>query len=156
MSWLIDTTPLRVSHDFRRLWVGQAVSFVGSTITVAALPYQVFHATDSSLAVGLLGVAQLVPLLACSLLGGALADGLDKRKLLLAVSSGQMACSAALAVNASLPDPKVWLMFVLGAVASGLFAFSFPVLRSLLPLLLDEELRPAGYALQSTYGSFGM
>jgi len=156
VSLLIDTTPLRVSHDFRRLWIGQAVSFVGSTITTAALPYQVFHATGSTLAVGLLGVAQLVPLLACSLLGGALADGLDKRRLLLAVTAAQMACSGALALNASLPHPQIWLMFVLGAVASGVFAFSFPVLRSLLPLLLDEELRPAGYALQSTYGSFGM
>jgi MFS family permease len=156
VSLLIDTTPLRVSHDFRRLWLGQAVSFVGATITMAALPYQVFHATDSSLAVGLLGVAQLVPLLACSLLGGALADGLDKRKLLLAVTGAQLACSAALTANALLPHPRLWLMYVLGAIGSGVFAFSFPVLRSLLPLLLTEDLRPAAFALQSTYGSFGM
>ena len=66
MRLLVDTTPLRVSRDFRRLWVGQAVSFVGSMITVAALPYQVFHQTGSSLAVGLLGMAQLGPLLVFS------------------------------------------------------------------------------------------
>lgn len=156
MGVLLDLTPLRVSTDFRRLWIGQAVSFVGSTITVAALPYQVFHQTGSSLAVGLLGVAQLVPLLACSLMGGALADSLDKRTLLLAVTVGQLTCSLALAVNASLDHPQLWVLYLLGAVSSGLFALSFPVLRSLLPLLLDEPLRPAAFALQSTYGSFGM
>ena len=58
MRLFVDTTPLRVSRDFRRLWIGQAVSFLGTTITMAALPFQVFHETGSSLAVGLLGVAQ--------------------------------------------------------------------------------------------------
>ena len=156
MRLLVDTTPLRVSRDFRRLWVGQAVSFVGSMITVAALPYQVFHQTGSSLAVGLLGLAQLGPLLVFSLVGGAFADSVDKRRLLLGVTAVSAGCSALLAVNASLDRPQLWLLYVLGAVASAAFAVSFPVLRSLLPLLLDEEVRPAAFALQSTYGSFGM
>jgi len=156
MRLLVDTTPLRVSHDFRRLWIGQAVSFFGSMITTAALPYQVFHATGSSFAVGMLGVVQLGPLLLFSLVGGALADGFDKRKLLLGVTAISMACSLALAINASLDHPQVWLLYVLGAAAAAMFAVSFPVLRSLLPLLLDNDLRPAGFALQSTYGSFGM
>lgn len=132
------------------------MSFIGSTMSVAALPYQVFQETGSSLAVGLLGVAQLVPLLGCSLVGGALADGIDKRRLLLAVTAGQLLCSVGLAVNASFGDPQLWLMYGLGAALSAAFALSFPVLRSLLPLLLDEPIRPAGFALQATYGSFGM
>jgi MFS family permease len=156
MRLFVDTTPLRASRDFRRLWIGQAVSFFGSTITVAALPYQVFHQTGSSFAVGLLGVVQLGPLLLFSLVGGAFADSIDKRRLLLGVTATSLGCSAALAVNASLDHPQLWLLYVLGAAASGSFAVSFPVLRSLLPLLLEEELRPAAFALQSTYGSFGM
>jgi MFS family permease len=156
VALLLDTTPLRVSPDFRRLWAGQAVSFVGSMVTTAALPYQVFHATGSSLAVGLLAVAQLVPLVAMSFVGGALADGVDKRRLLLAVNAAALTCSAALALNASLDHPQVWLLYVLGAVSSAIFAVSYPVTRSLLPLLLDEPLRPAAFALQATYGSFGM
>jgi MFS family permease len=153
---LVDTTPLRVSRDFRRLWAGQAVSFAGSMISTAALPYQVFHATGSSLAVGLLGVAQLVPLLLFSVVGGALADSVDKRVLLLGVNACALTTSALLAINASLDHPMVWLLFVLGATSSAIFAVSYPVTRSLLPMLLGPELRPAAYALQSTYGSFGM
>jgi MFS family permease len=156
MRVLIDTTPLRVSRDFRRLWFGQAVSFVGSMITTAALPFQVFHETNSSLAVGLLGVAQLGPLLVCGVVGGGLADRVDKRRLLLAVTAVSLACSVTLAVNATLHQPQLWLLYLVGAVASGVFAVSFAVLRSLLPLLLKEDLRPAAFALQATYGSFGM
>jgi len=156
MGLLIDTTPLRVSPDFRRLWIGQAVSFLGSTMTAAALPYQVFHQTHSSLDVGLLGVAQLGPLVVLGIVGGALADSIDKRVLLIVVTIAAGACSAGLAVNASLDHPQLWLLYVLGAIASGVAAVTFPVLRSLLPLLLEEPLRPAAFALQSTYGSFGM
>jgi MFS family permease len=156
MGLLIDTTPLRVSRDFRRLWIGQAVSFLGTTMTAAALPFQVYHQTHSSLDVGLLGVAQLGPLLVFSLIGGALADSVDKRILLIGVTMAALACSAGLAVNASLDRPQLWLLYVLGAAAGGVTAVTFPVLRSLLPLLLEEPLRPAAFALQSTYGSFGM
>ena len=156
MTLLVDVTPLRVSRDFRLLWLGQAVSFVGTTVTMAALPYQVFQETRSSVAVGLLGVAQLVPLLTFSLLGGALADAVDKRRLLITVDLVSIACVAALAANAALDSPQVWLLFVLGATSSGVMAVSYPTTRSLLPLLLGEDLRPAGYALQATYGSFGM
>lgn len=153
---LVDITPLRVSPDFRRLWAGQAVSFFGTTITIAALPYQVFHATGSSFDVGLLGLAQLAPLMGFSLLGGALADSFDKRRLLLVVITISLTCSALLGLNASLDHPQIWLMFVVGAASSGAFALTYPVTRAYLPMLVPEELRPAAYALQSTYGTFGM
>jgi MFS family permease len=153
---LLDVTPLRVSSDFRRLWIGQAVSFLGSMITTAALPYQVYQQTGSNLAVGVLGVVQLGPLLVFSVVGGAVADSVDKRRLLLLVTTLSLTSSVALTVNASLDEPRLWVLYVLGAAASGVTAVAFSVVRSLLPLLLDPELRPAGYALQSTYGSFGM
>ncbi len=153
---MLDTKPLRVSRDFRLLWLGQAVSFLGTTMTTAALPLQVYDRTHSSVMVGLLGAAQLVPMLACSIAAGALADSVDKRKLLLGVTAASMLCSIGLAVNAGLSHPQLWLLFVLGAVNAALLAMTFPALRSLLPLLLEPEMRPAGFALQATYGSFGM
>ena len=150
MGVLVDITPLRVSPDFRRLWSGQAISLVGTTMTSAALPFQLFHLTGSSLAVGLLGLVELGPLLVFSIIGGALADGRDKRRLLLGVSAAALVCALALAVNASLDQPQVWVLYVVGAVSSAILAVGHPVSRSLLPLLLPDDLRPAAFALQST------
>src|SRR5438132_674140 len=155
MRLLVDTTPLRVSRDFRRLWIGQAVSVFGTTVTTAALPFQVFEQTGSSLAVGLLGAAELGPLLVCAVVGGSFADRVDKRRLLLGVTAISLLCSSTLALNASLDHPQLWLMFVVGAVASGVTAISFATMRSLLPLLLEQDLRPAGFALQSIYTTLG-
>jgi MFS family permease len=156
MGLLVDTTPLRVSPNFRRLWIGQSVSFLGGMITTAALPYQVFHQTGSTLAVGMLGLAQLGPLLVFSVVGGALADSIDKRRVLLIVTVAALVVSLGLAANASMDTPQLWLMYVLGAATSAVVAVTYAVLRSLLPMLVSEELRPAAFALQSTYGSFGM
>jgi len=155
MRLLVDTTPLRVSRDFRRLWAGQAVSLFGSMITTSALPFQVFDQTHSSLAVGLLGAAELVPLLVCAVVGGSFADRIDKRRLLLVVTTVSLLCSATLAVNASLGHPQLWLLYVVGPLISGVTAISFAVVRALLPLLLEQDLRPAGFALQSMYTSLG-
>jgi len=142
--------------DFRRLWAGQAVSFVGSMMTSAVLPFQIYHQTHSSLDVGLLGLAQLGPLLFFAILGGALADSFDKRRMLLVVTAVAICCSGGLAVNATLDHPQLWVVFVLGAATAAVFGSTTPVVRSLLPLLLEVELRPAAFTLQSTYGSFGM
>jgi MFS family permease len=123
---------------------------------MAALPFQVFHQTHSSLAVGLLGVAELGPLLVCSVVGGGFADRVDKRRLLLVITAAALVCSAILTANATLAHPQLWLLYVGGAAVSGVSGASFPLMRSLLPLLLEEDLRPSAFALQATYGSFGM
>src|SRR5262249_44957920 len=94
-------------------------------------------------------------LLLCAIVGGSFADRIDKRRLLLAVTTVSLVCSATLAVNASLDHPQLWLLYVVGPLASGVTAISFAGLRSLLPLLLEQDLRPAGFALQSMYTSFG-
>jgi MFS family permease len=156
MRLLVDVTPLRVSRDFRRLWIGQAVSLFGTMITTAALPFQVFHLTGSSVSVGLLGLAQLGPQVFFAVVGGALADRIDKRTLLLWATVFAMACSALLVLNASLDHPRLWVLFVIGAASSSVMGMTFAAVRSMLPLLLEAELRPAAFALQSMYGSFGM
>ncbi len=138
------------------LWIGQAVSFFGAMITMAALPYQLYRETGSSVAVGLLGLAQLGPMLMCGLLGGALADAFDKRLMLRVLGVAAGISSALLAVNASLEHPRLWALYVLGVISTSIGALIFPVMRSLLPLLLEEALRPAAFTLQATYGSFGM
>src|ERR1043165_8706751 len=98
---LLDLTPLRRHRDFRLLFVGQFVSFFGSMITYVAVPYQLYQLTASSLLVGLLGVVQLVPLVLFGLWGGAYADAMDRRRLLIGAEGLLTLLSGALALNAA-------------------------------------------------------
>ena len=103
----IDLTPLRESRDLRWLLAGQLVSLLGNQLTAVAIPYQVYRLTGSSLDVGLVSLAQLIPLLICSLYGGTVIDATDRRKLLIRVELVMALCSAGLGINTDLGDPVV-------------------------------------------------
>jgi len=104
----------------------------------------------------MLGLAQLGPMLVFGLVGGAFADGHDKRRVLLGVSVIAMACSVASGHQRPPRTPPALVMYALGAVAGATFAVTFSRRAFATAALLDVELRPAAFALQSTYGSFGM
>ena len=108
-----DLRPLRRHRDYRLLTLGQSVSFFGSMVTYVAVPYQVYELTDSSLAVGMVGVVQMAAILALAFLGGALADAADRRRLVRLAEAGELACCWPSSVNASLDRPPVWPVFVL-------------------------------------------
>src|SRR5918997_5985114 len=110
-SLAIDIGPLKRHREFRLLYIGQGVSFAGSMITYVAIPFQVYQLTGSTLAVGLLGVVELVPLLATALLGGALADAHDRRRLVLIADSVLLVLALVLLGNALLDEPHVWVLF---------------------------------------------
>ena len=82
---LADLSPLRRSRDLRLLITGQSISLIGSQITLVAVPYQVFTLTGSSLAVGLVSLVELAPLIVLSLIGGAYADAIDRRRVLFII-----------------------------------------------------------------------
>src|SRR5919108_5174668 len=84
----LDLTPLRESREFRLLWLGEVISHTGRHITVVALPFQIYTQTRSALAVGLIGLVQVVPLLVSSIVGGVIADSIDRRKILIATQVG--------------------------------------------------------------------
>ena len=113
---LADIAPLRQSADFRRLYLGQLVSFLGTQLTVVAVPYQAYLLTRSSLVVGLLSLAQLGPLVVGSLLGGSFADATDRRRLLMAMQVLLALTSAGLALNAGRAHPALWPLFACTAV----------------------------------------
>src|SRR5690349_12589211 len=118
-------------------------------LTYVAVPYQVFELTQSSLWVGLLGTVQLVPLLVAGLFGGALADAVDRRRLLI-ISELSMACaSLGMVVNAALPRPSVVALFALSALMSAVNGFHRPALDALTPRLVDRDDLPAVAALGS-------
>jgi MFS family permease len=152
---LLDVTPLRRHRDFRLLFVGQFVSFFGSMITYVAVPYQVYQLTSSSLLVGLLGTAQLVPLVLFGLWGGAYADAMDRRRLLIGAEVALTLLSLSLALNSLLAHPSVAAIFVLTALMSAVNGFHRPTLEAMSPRLVDREELPATAALTSLRGSLG-
>src|SRR4051794_21304341 len=149
---VVDLGPLR-HRDFRLLWIGQAVSFFGSMITFVAIPYQAYQLSRSSLVVGLLGIVELVPLLVTALVGGALADTVDRRRLVQIAEASLALASGLLLVNALLPDPQLWVLFVVGALMAGLEGILRPPLDALLPRLVEkDELSAAGAGVAAHAG----
>ena len=144
---LADVTPLRECPPFRRLWAGTMLSDVGSALTTFAVQLQVYDVTRSPLAVGEIGIAQVVPLLAIGLLGGAVADVLDRRKLVMITSICAAAVSAALAAQAFADPRRVWLLYALVAGASAIGAVGGPARRTFIPSLLPAGQLAAGLAL---------
>jgi MFS family permease len=145
--WLADIRPLRESPAFRRLWAGSTLSAVGGALTMFAVPLQVYDITRSPLAVGALGVAQIIPTVTIGLLGGAIADAVDRRKLVLVISGCSAAVSAGLAAQAFAGLGSVWLLYALVAVSSSLSAINAPVRRTFIPSLLPADQLTAGLAL---------
>jgi MFS family permease len=147
--FLIDLSPLRRYRDYRLLYAGQTLSFIGSMLSYVAVPYQVFELTRSSLWVGLLGSVQLVPLLIAGLFGGALADAVDRRRMLVVCEVVLAVAAAGMVVNAALPQPSVVALFVLSALMSGVNGFHRPALDALTPRLVGRDDLPAVAALGS-------
>ncbi|MCU1392029.1 MAG: major facilitator superfamily 1 [Ilumatobacteraceae bacterium] len=142
-----DTTPLRESPAFRRLFIGQAISSMGTQVTQVAVALQVYEITHSSLDVGLVGLAALGPLIVFGLYGGAIADAVDRRRLVFITSTGEMVASAALLALALSRTERVAGLFVCVAVQAGFSAVSSPTRRAIIPQLVRPELLQAANTL---------
>ncbi|MBD7951277.1 MFS transporter [Oerskovia rustica] len=146
---LADTTPLRVSPPFRRLWWGLGISNLGSQLTVVAVGLQVYALTGSTLAVGVLGIFALVPLVALGLYGGALVDAYDRRKVALLASWALWVVTGLLALQAWLDVGSVGVLYGLVALQSAAFAINNPARSAIIPRLVEPRLLPAANALQT-------
>jgi len=147
---IVDVTPLNDSPGFRWLFTGSLAVQAGRQLTVVAVPFQVYQLTESTLAVGLLGLAQLVPLLLLALLGGALADAVDRRKILVFSPIVLALTSGGLMWNALLDTPLIWPLFVLSAINAGMSAIEGPARQAMIPGLVGRGLLPAALALNQT------
>ena len=148
----LDTTPLRESRDFRLLFTAGTVFYLGSMVSYVAIPYQLYTATGSNFAVGALGIVQLVPLLFFGLYGGALADHVDRRKMLIGTALAQLVLVGVLAANAFAEDSQVWLIYVVGALQAAAGSMQRPSKEALEPRTVRHDQIVAANALSS----FGM
>lgn len=150
----IDVTPLRISRDYRLLYLGQFVSMFGSAISYVVLPWQMYQLTKSSFAVGMLGVAEFVPMFLMAFVGGALADYVDRRQMIRLAESGLLLCCGILVVNSLLPQPRVWILFLVAALFAALSALQRPAREALTPRIVPPEQMPAVAALNSLKFNF--
>ena len=139
--------PLRHGRDFRLLFTGQLVSTLGTQLTAVAVPYQVFRITHSSLDVGLVSTAQLIPLVTFSMVGGVMADAHDRRRVLMITEVLMAVASTGLALNGGLRHPALWPLYVLTAVQGGLAGFDRPAFNAAIPRLVPTSDLAAAYAL---------
>jgi MFS family permease len=147
---LADLSLLKRRRDLRLLIGGFAVSMLGGAFTNVALFVQVYDLTDSTFAVGLLGAAEFVPIVALALIGGALADAFDRRKLIFGSELVSVFISVALLVNALLPSPRLWVLYVAAAGFAGAQAVLRPPLDALFPRLVERDELKAAAAIHGT------
>jgi MFS family permease len=144
---LVDLEPVRRDRDFRLLWLGQMVNSLGRQVTVITLPFELWQLTHSSLSIGLLALVQLVPILVFSLGGGAIADAVDRRRLLIVTQLLLAATSLVLVVLAMQPSPPVWALYAVAFVAAGVGAVDGPARSAAIPRLVPRERLPAAIAV---------
>jgi len=152
---LIDITPLRVSRDYRLLFFGQLVSFFGSMMSFIIVPWQMFHLTGSNAMVGYIYAAEFVPMFCLAFIGGALADSLDKRKMLRYTEVGQTFVTLILLLNSMSATPRIWVLYVAVALHAGLAALQRPAFESLIQKIMPDHLLAAVSALNSFRYTFG-
>ena len=153
---LADVTPLRRYREFRRLWLGQLVSFLGSQLTIVGVAVQAYRMTHSTLVVGLTSLGQLAPLLIASLVVGSVADAMDRRKLLIVTQVLFALSSGGLLLNAALPHPVLWPLFACTACSAAVQGVDWPTRKAALPMIVPVEDLPAALALWQIQMQIGM
>ncbi len=156
LNLAIDFSPLKKYPDFRRLWIAGLVSYFGSMITYVALPFQVKELTNSFLAVGLIGLVEIAPLIIFGLYGGVLADRVNRKVMIWVTEFASMFLTAILLINALLPNPKLWVLYVVAALFSAVDGLQRPSADAILPRLVGHDDLPAASALMSLRWQFGV
>ena len=154
-KFAIDLTPLKKYKDFRNLWTAGLISYLGSMITYVALPFQLKEITHSYLAVGVLGVIEIVPLIIFGLYGGVLADSVDRKKMIWATEVGALVIVLGLLANSVLPDPKTFVIYIAAALFAVVDGLQRPSMGAILPRLVSHEDLPSASNLLTLRWQFG-
>jgi MFS family permease len=153
---LVDITPLRESRDFRLLFVGGLISTLGTQLTVVAIPYQVYRQTHSTLQVGAISLAQLVPFIAGALLAGPIGDSADRRRIMLWTTGASVLTSGAMALNASLAHPSLLVLYLVSSLAAGLMGAASTARMASVPGLVGRSFVSAANAMMQIIFQVGV
>jgi MFS family permease len=156
MPLLIDITPLKIYPHYRKIFFGQLVSIFGSQITYVALPWQIYQLSQSTLAVGSLAMAQLIPLITIGFMGGVIADSFERRWICIVSEMLLALCNVALILLTIFDAMTVPLIYVIGAAKAALNAIHRPAFSALLVELVPREDLARVSPLNSFISNFGM
>src|SRR6266850_47289 len=143
-------------RDFRLLWMGQIVSVTGSQMQMVAINWHIYLLTHSALALGLVGLFRAGPIILCSLVGGVVADVIDRRRLMIATQTVMLTSSAILALATFSGLQHVWPIYLLTAIASAAWAFDTPARQALVPALVPPKDFPNAVSLSMLMFQIGM
>src|SRR5437588_11224941 len=143
-------------RDFRLLWMGQIISVIGSQMQLAAINWHIYLLTGSPLALGLVGACRAVPIILCSLMGGVVADVVDRRRLMVVTQTIMLLCSAVLAFISFSGLQHAWPIFLLTSIASAAWAFDTPARQSLMPMLVPVNDFPNAVSLSMLMFHIGL
>jgi MFS family permease len=143
-------------RDFRLLWMGQIVSVTGSQMQMVAINWHIYLLTNSAFALGLVGLFRAAPIVLCSLLGGVVADVIDRRRLMMATQTVMLTCSGILALVTLSGSQRVWPIYLLTAIASAAWAFDTPARQALVPALVPAKDFPNAVSLGMLMFQMGM
>ena len=152
----IDLTPIRKYRDFRYLWTSGLISNLGSMITYVAIPFQVKELTNSYLAVGISGLVELIPLIVFGLYGGVLADAIDRKKMIWLTEAAAAILSLILLLNALSPEPKLYIIYIVGAAFAAVNGLHGPSADAILPRVVGHKDILSAGALMSLRRQFGI
>ncbi len=144
----VDFSPLRVSKQYRRLFLAGAVTSLGTQATYVTVPYQLKQLTHSPLQVGALGLAELLPLIVCGLYGGILADRMNRRTLIISMEASLMVVTGLILLNAVQPHPFVWVLYAAAFVSAAVASLQNPSVAALNQSLVPHDLQRASATLQ--------
>ena len=147
MSFGVDLTPLRASAQYRRLYVAGFITALGSQATYVAVPFQLKNLTHSPMAVGALGLFEMIPVIVFGLYGGVLADRLNRRRLILLSEQALMLSTAVLLINALLRHPQAWVLYADAFVVAGVSSVQRPSIEALNQQLVAPDLQRAASTL---------
>jgi ENTS family enterobactin (siderophore) exporter len=154
-QFVIDVAPLRASRGFRLVFAAQAISMLGAGLTSVAVFLQVYEITRSSLQVGLIGLVFGLSVFFGLLAGGLLADRMDRKRTIVGTRAAAAAVIAALAVNAAIPEPHLWLVYLAAVLAGGINGLGGPALLAVTPALVGPKHLAAAGALTTITTQFG-
>ena len=144
---LLDLTPLREIPAYRRIFTAVSISNIGQQMTAVAVGIQVYDITKSSFSVGLVGLAQLIPLVALGLFGGAMSDSYDRRMIGFVSAVGMAGASVLLLIQAMQENQQAWPLYLFVAMSSGFYAIGNPARQAIIPRIVPREQLQAANSL---------